>query len=109
MCFPADCGLSCHPKCSAHLPNTCGLPAELVDFDFSQPSSAKRARIEVDREEEEVEEIKKEEVMEEGGADHRGGKESPKAESSFKKPEATIKCGKVHVPKYVHHTQSTFI
>ena len=96
LCFPADCGLACHPKCSAHLPNTCGLPAELVDFDISQPSSAKRARVEVEREEEEEEGEIKKEFVEEGSS------------SIFRKPEATIKCGRVHVPKYVHQTQSSF-
>ena len=79
------------------MPNNCGLPTELVDFDLSQSSSAKK--------------IKRETVIEEGGGEEggRGGErvsgeereEDVRTHRSARKSDETIKMGKVYVPKYV--------
>ena len=55
-CTITDCKVICHPKCAPDLPNTCGLPAELVDHVFSHPPSSKKAKMEEEEEEEEEEE-----------------------------------------------------
>ena len=96
----ADCGQVCHPKCSDQLPNNCGLPAELVDFDLSQPSSAKKLKREADREEEGGR-------GEGRGEGTSGGSEgvikTPRSVSLIGRREETIKMGRVYVPKYVHN------
>ena len=87
MLVHSDCGRVCHSKCSDQLLNNCGLPPELVDFDLSQPSSAKKPK----RKEGEGEE------GECGGTE--GVAETPRSVSLVRRPDDTIKLGRVHVPK----------
>ena len=91
-----DCGHACHTKCSNQLPNNCGLPAELVDFDLSQPSSAKKQKTE---EEEDKDKGEREEEREEPEA-NQGREDIIKTpESVVRRLEETKKIGRVYVPK----------
>lgn len=99
VCVCADCGKTCHPKCSDQIPNNCGLPAELVDFDLSRPSSAKKLKWEADKEEE---------GRQEERGDKRGEQASGrsggvvKSVSLIRRRDETIKMGRVFVQKYVY-------
>lgn len=89
-----DCGVTCHSKCSNQLPNDCGLPAELIDFELSL--SAKRPK----REE------KKEEVDSSRAEEAKKVVEGIVSSNIVERPEDVVKTGRVHVSKYVYTVQS---
>ena len=84
-----DCGVTCHSKCSNQLPNDCGLPAELIDFELSL--SAKRPKREEKKDSSGAEEAKR--VV-----------EGIVSSSIVERPEDVVKTGRVHVSKYVYAT-----
>lgn len=98
VCVCADCGKTCHPKCSDQIPNNCGLPEELVDFDLSRPSSAKKLKW-ADQEEEGGQQEERGDKRGEQASGRSGG--VVKSVSLIRRREETIKMGRVFVPKYV--------
>ena len=99
MCVNAcsDCGQVCHQKCSNQTPNNCGLPAELVDFNPPKPSPSKKLRWEMDERE------KKKEEGGEGEGKGEGKVKQSQSSGAVRRPEETVKMGRVYVLKYVGH------